>query len=152
MIRYSDAYIETIARAHLQQGEQIIGRTAGVLRPWYSFGIMLFWKNYLVMATTHRLLLVEHRRGFIYDRLEAVHSIPWAAVNSAKVSGLIGKKLKLAFEHQKMTLRLPWFLPPVPKNIAGAKSVGATWEQARAIMAGQQQHALPAQGYAARAA
>jgi hypothetical protein len=147
-IRYSDAYVDTIARAHLQQGEQIIGRAAGVHRPWYTLGIMLFWKNYLVIATTHRLLLVEHRRGFLYDRLEAVHSVPWNAVSNAKVSGLIGKKLKLAYEQKKLTLRLPGFLGPIPRNVAGAKSVSATWQQARSLMAGQQQHSLPPQAHA----
>jgi hypothetical protein len=142
-IRYSDAYIETIARAHLQPGEQIIGRAAGIHRPWYTLGVMLFWKNYLVIATNQRLLLAEHRRGLLYDRLEAVHSVPWNQVANAKVSGLLKKKLNLAFGQKKIKLNLPGFLGPMPKNVLGAKAVASTWQQAKALGAGQQHASLP---------
>lgn len=146
-IKYSDAYIETVARAHLNQGEQIIGKAAGVHRPFWSLGIMLFWKNYLVLATNQRLLLIEHRRGFIYDRLEAVHSIGWNEVGEAKVSGLLKKKLKLKFAGARpnLALNLPGLFGPMPKNVAGAKAVAGTYQQAKQLGAGAQPASLPPQ-------
>ena len=46
-----------------------------------------------------RLLLVEHRRGLLYDRLEKVDSISFGEITTAKVSGLLlKKKLNLAFQ------------------------------------------------------
>lgn len=143
-IKFTDAYIEHIGRAQLGPGEQILSRTAGVYRPFWSFGLVFFWRTYLVLATNHRLILVEHRRGLIYDRLEKVESIPWNAVGKAKLSGLLAKKLKLAFTGRSLKLSVPGMLAPLARNTAGAKGIVSTWQQGMALMAPAQPAALVA--------
>ncbi len=139
MIKYNDAYIEHIVRAHLQPGEQLMSRTAGVHRPLWTLGIRFFWRNYLLLATNQRLILVEHRRGLIYDRLEKVESIPWNAFTKAKVSGLMSKKLKLTFGARSLKLRVPALFAPMSRNVQGAKGIVSTWQQGMALAAPQQQ-------------
>jgi hypothetical protein len=145
MIKYSNAYAETIARAHLDQDEQILAKAAGVHRPWYTGGFVWFWKFYYVVATNKRLLLCEHRRGLFYDRLEAVHSVPWNELNQVKVAGLLLKKtLKIQWAGSKLALRLPRLLSPTPANIVNAKHVATTWNQAKQLPAPAAPASLPA--------
>lgn len=137
-IKFNDTYVDSIARAHLEPGEQIVARSAGVHRPWWTLGIWYFWKTYLVLATNRRLLLVEHRRGLLYDRLEKVDSIAFGEITTAKVSGLLlKKKLNLAFQNGRsaLSLVLPGLFGPMPKSAAGAKEVVSSWEQGKALPA-----------------
>jgi hypothetical protein len=145
MIKYSNAYVETVARAHLDQDEQILAKAGGVHRPWYTGGFIWFWKFYFVVATNKRVLLCEHRRGLFYDRLEAVHSVPWNELTEVKVAGLFIKKtLKLQFNGQKLALRLPRLFAPTPANVINAKHVATTWNQAKQMAAPVQPASLPA--------
>ena len=146
-IKFTDAYIDNIARAHLEPGEQIVARSAGVHRPFWTLGFIWFWKTYLVLATDRRIILAEHRRGLFYDRLERVDAVPYSGVATAKVSGLLlKKKLKLAFQDGRsaLALVLPGFPGPIARAKAGAKDVVAPWEQGKALPAPAAAPAAPA--------
>jgi hypothetical protein len=134
-IKFTPAYVENIVSAHLEPGEKIVARAAGVHRPIWTLGIRFFWKTYLIVATDRRLVLVEHRRGLLYDRVERVEAIAWADIDTAKVSGLMRKSLKLAFKsgRSSLSLRLPGLFGPMARNNEGAKSVVSTWEQRKAL-------------------
>lgn len=137
-IKFNDTYIDSIARAHLEPGEQIVARSAGVHRPWWTLGIWFFWKTYLVLATNRRLILAEHRRGLMYDRLEKVESVPFGEITKAKVSGLLlKKKLNLVFQNGRsaISMVLPGLFGPIPKSVAGAKQVVSSWEQGKSLPA-----------------
>src|SRR5262245_22002236 len=104
-IKFNDLYVNTIARGLLEPGEQLAGATMGYHTPFWSklFGLWRFFtRKYLVLATTQRVIFVEHRHGLFYERVESVESIPWRAVDQAKVGGLFGTKLLVrSSQHQK---------------------------------------------------
>lgn len=146
-IKFNETYVDSIARGHLEPGEQVVARAAGVHKPLWALGIPFFFKTFLILATDRRLLLMEHRRGLIYDRLERVESVPFGEVQTAKVAGLLlKKKLKLAFAsgRAKLALALPGFFGPLPRNTQGAKDLVSAWERGKSLPAPAAQPALGA--------
>ena len=134
-IKFNPTYVETLAKAHAP-GETVLGTSAGVHKPFWALGIPFFFKTYLLIATQSRLLVAEHRRGLLLDRLESVERIAWSEITTAKLSGLfLKKKLKLAFSHGRaaLAITLPGFFGPIPKPAQGAKALVTTWEQRRAL-------------------
>lgn len=132
MIKFNDVYIEAMARGLLQEGEQLVARTAGSQTPFWAFGAPFFRHSYLVLVTTHRLILVDHRRGFLYERLDKVESFPLSHLDGLKVSGFLFKKaLKFRVPSQgrsfKITLAGGLF-SPIKGALAGARQLTAAWQ------------------------
>jgi hypothetical protein len=135
-IKFNETYIDNIARGHLEPGEQIVARSAGVHRPWWSLGLWLFSRTYLVIATNRRILLAEHRRGLVYDRLEKVEAVPFGEISKAALSGLLlKKKLHLAFLNGRRTIAivLTGLFGPIANSVAGAKKIVASWSQGKTL-------------------
>jgi len=132
-IKFTDTYVASIARAHFQQGEQVVARTAGVHKPWWSLGIAWFFKTYLLIASAQRVLVLEHRRGLLYDRLEKVEALSWSEISSAKMGGLLTKNLRLVLRGGRtMAMKLTGMLGPVARNSDGARALVAAWERGKA--------------------
>lgn len=134
-IKFNPTYIDTLARAYAPN-ETVVASTAGVHKPLWALGIPFFFKTFLLIATQRKLLVVEHRRGLLLDRIESVDTIAWSEVSTAKVSGLLlKKKLKMAFTtgREAISMALFGFFGPIPKSADGAKAVVATWEQGKAL-------------------
>lgn len=154
---FTDTHVQIMSKALLEPNEQLVARTVIVDAPWYTFGMWLFHKTYLVLATTQRLIMVEHAPDFFNRgmKTEKVHSIPWAQVSEMKVKGLFLKK-KLRFVAQsnmrffkgKMKIPNAFFglLAPVQDNLQNAKLLEQHFQSARQLGAPQQGYGSLAPG------
>lgn len=133
-IKFNQTYIDTLARAYAPN-DNVVASTGGVHKPFWALGIPFFFKTYLLIATQRKLLVVEHRRGLLLDRMESVDAVAWSEVQSAKVSGLLRKKLKLAFTTGRAAISMAIFgmIGPVAKAADGAKALVGAWQQGKAL-------------------
>jgi hypothetical protein len=142
---FSDLYVDTLSKALLQPGEQLVARASGMEVPWWSMGIPMLASHYLVLVTNQRAVLVRHKRGWLTgDRMEEVKAVPWSQVERAKLSGLFMKK-KLAIKGGGIDVSLAvrgGFLE-IPNNVDATKTLVDTWQRAKALPSGQAGYALP---------
>lgn len=142
---FSDLHVQILARGILEPGEQLVGQTVTSYMPWWAFGFIR--RQYLVLATDRRLVLVDHRYSFLQpleQRLHQVDSITWSNVQELKVKGLFLKK-KLSVrgmgERGQISLTMPipngffGLFAPMKNNIDGAKTVAATFQGAAQVPA-----------------
>lgn len=138
---FTDLHVQLLARGILEPGEQLLGQTATSYMPWWAFGFIR--RQYLVLATDRRLVLLDHRYGFLMptvQRLHAVESIPWSNVQDVQVKGLLKKKLRVRGASERgpisLTMKIPntffGLLAPMKDNVAGARNVAAAFPAARA--------------------
>jgi hypothetical protein len=132
---FTDLHVELISRGLLNPGERLVGQTVTSYMPWWAFGFIR--RQYLVLATDQRLILVDHRYGFFRpttQRLHAADSIAWSNVQEAKVTGLfLKKKLRVRGMGQhgpialKMVISNALFglLAPMKNNMQGARNIAA---------------------------
>jgi|SRR5579859_7669594 len=154
MIKYNDVYVQTLVRGLLSPSEQFVTAAAGRYQSFWTFGMPWFKHAYLLIATTERLIVVDHRRGLFFDRMDRVDGYRWSELGSLKLSGLFTKKL-VARDTANRTLfamKLPPFLlKPIVNNTASLRSIVQTWEQRRVLAAAPAFGQLPQQAYAAPA-
>jgi hypothetical protein len=149
MIKYTDDYVTTIVRGLSASGERFISACAGVRQSFWSFRLPFFKHAYLFIATSARLIVIDHRRGLLYDRLDRVESLPWSNLGAVKVAGfLFGKKLIVRDAANRVVLKasLTSVLGPRPNNAASARALVQAWEQRNALSAAPNYGALPAMG------
>lgn len=146
MIKYTDLYVNTIARGLLTPGEQLLAAAAGTHQPFWSLQIPWFKHAYLVLATSERLIVVDHRRGLFFDRLDTVAQHRWSELGGVQLSGLFSKKLVVRDASNRVLFKVkppPALLSPRPNNGAALKAVAQTWQQRRGLAAGPATPALP---------
>src|SRR4051812_30375370 len=61
MIKYTDVYVSTFARGLCEPNEQFIAASAGAYQSFWTFRIPFFKHSYLLIATSERLIVVDHR-------------------------------------------------------------------------------------------
>ena len=137
---FSDLHVQLLSRGILNPGEQLLGQTVTGYMPWWAFGMIR--RQYLVLATDQRLILVDHRYSLIQpttQRLHAIDSLAWANVQEAKVTGLfLKKKLRVRGTGERGPISLKMdvsnmlfgLLAPMKNNMQGARTV-ASVAQAR---------------------
>ena len=77
--RFTDQHAMSLVASHLYPGEQVLFRSRGVEKPWYSrlfweLGSFM-WKYWLVVATNQRIVFVQHKGllgGYAAKRTEDV--------------------------------------------------------------------------------
>ncbi len=150
MIKYNDIYVSTLARGICNPGEQVVAAGAGTYQSFWTFKIPFFRHDYLLLATSERLIVVDHRKGLLFDRMDAVESFRWVDIGELKLGGVFSKKLVLKDVATRRTLKMKLpRLEPIAKNKASLKKVVQTWEQRRALGSGVQAYgALPASAVA----
>lgn len=161
---FSDLHVQILSRGILDPGEQLVGQTVTSYMPWWAFGFIR--RQYLVLATDRRLILVDHRYSFIQpleQRLHQVDSIAWSNVQDLKVKGLFLKKklhVRGADERGPISLTMPipngffGLFAPMQNNIPGAKTVEAAFQSRQgapqlAAPIAQSGYGQPQIGYAA---
>jgi hypothetical protein len=138
MIKFTELYVNTLARGLCNPEERLVAAGAGSHQPFWSFGIPWFKHTYLVLATSERLLVVDHRKGLLFDRLDAIASYRWSDIASLKVSGVFTKKLvaKDAANRVLVSMKLPSLLAsPIADNARSLVTVVQTWEHRRSLAA-----------------
>jgi hypothetical protein len=145
MIKYSDVYVSILAKGLLQPGEQFLGACAVSHQPFWSLGMPFFRHSYLLVATSHRLVAVDHRKGLVYDRLDRADSYAWGDVTALKLSGVFTKKIAVKDRSGRTVVKgkVGGFLGPMPNNAAAARTLAQTWEHQRRLSAPPMQQALP---------
>jgi hypothetical protein len=141
MIKYSDLYVQTLARGLCEPGEQFVAAGAASYQSFWTFNIPWFRHDYLLIATSERLIVADHRRGLIFDRMDQIQSFPWSQLSNIKIGGIFTKKLTVKDHTNRAVLsaKLPkLLLNPLKGNAQSMKTVVQTWEQRRALGAGQQ--------------
>lgn len=157
---FSDLHVELLSRGLLNPGERLLGQTVTAYSPWWAFGFIR--RQYLVLATDQRLVLVDHRYSFIRpttQRLHGVDSITWSNVKEAKVTGLfLKKKLRIAGMGERGPIALKMvisnalfgLLAPMKNNMQGARTIASSALQmmqgggALALGPASQQYGAPA--------
>jgi hypothetical protein len=134
---FSDLHVQLLSRGILNPGEQLVGQTVTSYMPWWAFGFIR--RQYLVLATDQRLILVDHRFSFLMptvQRLHAIDSIAWSNVEELKVKGLfLKKKLRVRGTGERGPISLTMvisnaffgLLAPMRNNMAGARTVAAAF-------------------------
>jgi hypothetical protein len=137
---FSDLHVQLLSRGILNPGEQLLGQTVTGYMPWWAMGFIR--RQYLVLATDQRLILVDHRYSFIQpttQRLHGIDSMPWSSVQEAKVTGLfLKKKLKVRGNGERGPIALSMvisntlfgLLAPMKNNMQGARTLAAAAQQA----------------------
>jgi hypothetical protein len=132
---FSDLHVQLLSRGILNPGEQLVGQTVTSYMPWWAFGFIR--RQYLVLATDQRLILVDHRFSFLQplvQRLHQVDSMPWSNVQEAKVTGLfLKKKLRVRGNGERGPIALKMvisnalfgLLAPMKNNMQGARTIAA---------------------------
>lgn len=131
---FTDSHIQIVSRGVLEQGEKLVARGVAVHAPWWTFGIKLFHKTFLLLASDQRLVMIEHKNDFFMRGLKTdkVHSMPWSQVSELKVKGLfLKKKLRVAGQAStgpvKGTYRVPgWLLAPIAENLPNLRQMEQT--------------------------
>ena len=136
---FSDLHVQLLSRGILNPGEQLLGQTVTGYMPWWAFGFIR--RQYLVLATDQRLILVDHRYSFIQpttQRLHGIDSLSWSNVQEAKVTGLfLKKKLKVRGMGERGPIALKMvisntlfgLLAPMKNNMQGARTVASVATQ-----------------------
>jgi hypothetical protein len=157
---FSDLHVQLLARGILNPGEQLVGQTVTTYVPWWALG--LIQRQYLVLATDQRIIVVDHRVGFfpVALRLHAVDTLAWSNVKEARVKGIFKKKLRIVGVGERgpvsLNMRIPngffGLLAPMKNNMAGARSVAAAFQgaaqTAHALGPASQGFGHPQVGYA----
>ncbi|MDF2697405.1 MAG: hypothetical protein K0S65_5788 [Labilithrix sp.] len=158
---FSDLHVQILSRGILNPGEQLVGQTVTSYMPWWAFGFIR--RQYLVLATDQRLILVDHRYSFIQpleQRLHQVDSITWSNVQELKVKGLfLKKKLRVRGTGERGPISLTMPIPngffglfaPMTNNVVGARGVEAAFQnmqQQAPALAAPQAYGQPQIAYA----
>jgi hypothetical protein len=134
---FSDVYVDTMSKALLQPGEQLVARASAMHKPWWSMGIPMLASQYLVLVTSQRAVLVQHKRGWLTgDRMESVQSVPLRDIEKCKMSGLFAKKtLALKGGGIDMSLAISGGFLEIPGNVDAGKRLVDTVQKSKALPA-----------------
>ena len=138
MIKFNEAYVNTVARGLLQGDEQLLAATAGTAQSFWTFRIPFWRHNYLLLATNLRLIAVDHRRGLVFDRMDAVQSFRWSEIGAMKLGGLFFKKLVVRDNTNRVLLKAqlpPALITPIRFAKRAAQTLVQTWNASRQLPA-----------------
>ena len=145
MIKYSDVYVSILVKGLCQPGEQFVGACAVNHQPFWSFGIPFFKHALLLVATSHRLMVLDHRKGLLFDRLDRVDNMPWPEISALKLSGVLSKKVVVKDRSNRTVIKgkVTGMLGPLAKNGVSARTLVQAWEQHARLPAPPAHAALP---------
>jgi hypothetical protein len=138
---FSEKHALSLVTPQLGPNEQLLFRARGVEKPWYSriFSRLgsLFWRNYLVAATNHRLLFVQHGgllSGYAAKRVDA---LGWHEIDRANLGwGLFNKNLAVRSQARGFSKTVVLGRFWMKGNFPSAEGMVQTWRQSRGALAG----------------
>lgn len=151
-LRYSDLHLQILARGLLDPGEHLTGHAVAVRNPWYGLGLLS--KQYVLVSTDRRLLVLEHERSLLYATfvIRKVESYAWSNIEELQLRGLFGSKLRLvartANTVSKLVMRVPAWFAAIRDNNRSMRAVVATFQAQRALApSSSPNRALPATSF-----
>lgn len=151
---FTDLHIELLSRSLLEPGEQLVSQTTTDYFPWWAFGLIN--RQYLILATDRRLILIDHRmRWFPFAlKMHSVESLKWENVQEARVAGFFPfkKKMKIVGQSDRglvkhktpISNRLFGLLANMRNNMQGAKNIAAHAQNRLALGGAPVSNQLPA--------
>lgn len=139
--QFTEQHAMSLVMPHLQPGEEVLHRGRGVERPWWTrlFSKLgsLFWRYYLVVATSHRLLLIRHKGLLGGYGEKSFEALPWGEIESAQLKWGIFEKPLVVTAHQKrwkrnIVMGRFW----MKRNFQGGEGIVATWQAQRGALPG----------------
>jgi hypothetical protein len=137
--RFTDAHALSLVQPHLFPGEQLLHRSRGVERPFWTVLFpkigAFFHRFYLVVATNQRLLLVQHGGLFSGYKAKQVLAFTWSELNDMKLGwGIFEKKLSVSSsaKNVKKNIALPRFW--MKNNLKSGEGMVETWRSSAAAL------------------
>jgi hypothetical protein len=147
MIEFTDAYVKTLARGLCEPGERFVAAGAGTSHSFWSFRLPFVGHLYLLIATSDRLIAIDHRRGLFLDRMDRIGSIRWMDVTAFTVSqSWFSSRLvvKDRRNHTLLSLRLPGSLgSSIADNLASLRAAWQAWQSWHTVERASRCLALP---------
>lgn len=134
--RFTDQHAMSLVASHLYPGEQVLFRSRGVEKPWYSrlfseFGSFM-WKYWLVVATNQRIVFVQHKGllgGYAAKRTE---TFAWSELEHVSLGwGIFSKTLRVKSPAKQLSRAVIIPRGWMKGNFDAAKGATTTWEQNR---------------------
>lgn len=145
-IKMNDLYVKTIAQGLMEPGETLVAHSEGTRQSFWTFNIAFFKHYYLLLATSERLIVVNHRKGLFDFRLDRVESYPLNEVSNLKLSGW-GAMKKLTIESAQRASKLKISIMGglfSNRVVPRTKALIEHWSQHYALPARRERAALPA--------
>jgi hypothetical protein len=138
-LRFTDQHAMSLVAPLLYPGEQVLFRSRGVEKPWYSrvFSRLgsLLWRYYLVVATNQRIIYVQHAGifgGYAAKRNEA---FAWSELNQVSLGwGIFNKTLRARSTAKRFSRDVIIPRGWMRGNFDAAKGTLGAWEQNRASL------------------
>jgi hypothetical protein len=148
--RFTHEHAISLVTPHLLPGEQIVSRSRGVEKPWYSLIFYrmgsIFWRYWLVVATNQRVLFIRHKGLFGGYGMKSMDAVPWQHVEQVKLGwGIFNKNLRVRAPAARIdrTVALNRFW--LPNNFGDGEQLVFQWQRSRAGLGpGQMARALAA--------
>jgi hypothetical protein len=145
-IKMNDLYVKTVSQGLMEPGETLVAYSEGTRQSFWTFNIAFFKHYYLLLATSERLIVVDHRKGLFDFRLDSVDSYPLRDVSTLKLSGW-GAMKKLTIESPRQAKKLKISLMGglfSNRVVPRTKALIEHWSQHKALPARNERAALPA--------
>jgi hypothetical protein len=134
--RFTNEHAMSLVAPHLLPGEQVLHRSRGVEKPWYSrlFSRMgsLFWRYWLVVGTNQRVIFIRHKGLFGGYGMKEVESVQLAHVDELRLGwGIFNKNLRVrsAAARINRTVVIPRFW--LKQNLPDGEGMVQTWQRTR---------------------
>ncbi|WP_394831533.1 hypothetical protein LVJ94_33975 [Pendulispora rubella] len=140
--RFTEQHALSLIRPQLFPGEHLLFRMRGVQKPWYSRILAragsLLWRNFLVVGTNQRVLLLRHRSLLGGYALMSVEGHAYGDIDFMKLGwGLFTKSLKLRLSGQRLSRKIVLGRFWMAGNFNEAANLVKAWqEQRRALASG----------------
>jgi hypothetical protein len=148
--RFTHEHAMSLVTPLLLPGEQVLSRSRGVEKPWYSLIFYrlgsLFWRYWLVVATNQRVLFIRHKGLFGGYGMKSMEPVGWQQVEQVKLGwGIFNKNLRFRAPSARInrTIMLNRFW--LPNNFGDGEQMVSQWQRSRGMLgAGQMPRALAA--------
>ena len=131
----------SLIQSQLAPNERVLHRARGVEKPWYSYIFSRFgsflWRNYLVAATDHRLLFVQHGGLLSGFKAQKVDSLGWHEIERTQLGwGIFNKNLTVKAKARGFSKTVVLGRFWMKNNFPAAEGIVQTWTQTRAALPG----------------
>jgi len=134
--RFTDQHAMSLVASHLYPGEQVLFRSRGVEKPWYSrlfweMGAFL-WKYWLVVATNQRIIFVQHKGLLGGYGAKHTETFAWSELDQVSLGwGIFNKTLQVKSQAKQLSRSVIIPRGWMKGNFDAAKGATTAWEQNR---------------------
>ena len=135
-LTFTDRHATSLVAPSLAAGEEILFRCRGIEKPWYSqifwrLGAF-FWKNWLVVGTTQRLLFVQYGGLLGGYAAKGTHAFGWHELDEVKLGwGVFNKTLRARSARKGLSRSVVLGRFWMKGNFAAAEGMTRQWESSR---------------------